>query len=125
MVPPYVLPWTECAALFAEHGVDLREQLAFLDGLDQVFTCTLAQGPDAIGFLILAADDDDRNLRGGRILGQGAGRLKAVHTRSEEHTSELQSLMRFSYAVFCLKQNNREHVHYNMLYTTITHVSVR
>src|SRR3546814_5666636 len=26
--------------------------------------------------------------------------------RSEEHTSELQSLMRFSYAVFCLKKNN-------------------
>src|SRR3546814_7145685 len=29
-----------------------------------------------------------------------------VHTRSEEHTSELQSLMRTSYAVFCLKQKN-------------------
>src|SRR3546814_3140964 len=28
--------------------------------------------------------------------------------RSEEHTSELQSLMRISYAVFCLKNNNRE-----------------
>src|SRR3546814_2893041 len=27
--------------------------------------------------------------------------------RSEEHTSELQSLMRISYAVFCLKTNNR------------------
>src|SRR3546814_1354910 len=27
-------------------------------------------------------------------------------TRSEEHTSELQSLMRISYAVFCLKKNN-------------------
>src|SRR3546814_4747796 len=27
--------------------------------------------------------------------------------RSEEHTSELQSLMRISYAVFCLKKNNR------------------
>src|SRR3546814_3286286 len=27
------------------------------------------------------------------------------HTRSEEHTSELQSLMRISYAVFCLKKN--------------------
>src|SRR3546814_6352039 len=30
--------------------------------------------------------------------------LKA--TRSEEHTSELQSLMRITYAVFCLKKNN-------------------
>src|SRR3546814_6033817 len=27
-----------------------------------------------------------------------------VHARSEEHTSELQSLMRISYAVFCLKK---------------------
>src|SRR3546814_9442130 len=29
--------------------------------------------------------------------------------RSEEHTSELQSLMRTSYAVFCLKKKNKEH----------------
>src|SRR3546814_6312705 len=29
------------------------------------------------------------------------------YTRSEEHTSELQSLMRISYAVFCLKKKNR------------------
>src|SRR3546814_14241951 len=29
--------------------------------------------------------------------------------RSEEHTSELQSLMRISYAVFCLKKKNKFH----------------
>src|SRR3546814_5223234 len=29
--------------------------------------------------------------------------------RSEEHTSELQSLMRISYAVFCLKKKKRKH----------------
>src|SRR3546814_10352344 len=29
-----------------------------------------------------------------------------LHSRSEEHTSELQSLMRISYAVFCLKKKN-------------------
>src|SRR3546814_7366673 len=29
-------------------------------------------------------------------------------TRSEEHTSELQSLMRISYAVFCLKKKNNQ-----------------
>src|SRR3546814_9998459 len=29
-------------------------------------------------------------------------------TRSEEHTSELQSLMRISYAVFCLKKKNKK-----------------
>src|SRR3546814_1328542 len=30
--------------------------------------------------------------------------------RSEEHTSELQSLMRISYAVFCLKTQNKHHI---------------
>src|SRR3546814_3033190 len=33
-------------------------------------------------------------------------------TRSEEHTSELQSLMRISYAVFCLKKKNRTSTQY-------------
>src|SRR3546814_12037360 len=33
-------------------------------------------------------------------------RLRRVSERSEEHTSELQSLMLYSYAVFCLKKNN-------------------
>src|SRR3546814_5761638 len=33
----------------------------------------------------------------------------ALTLRSEEHTSELQSLMRISYAVFCLKKNNILH----------------
>src|SRR3546814_4098635 len=38
------------------------------------------------------------------IMGQGP--IPAVQkVRSEEHTSELQSLMRLSYAVFCLKKN--------------------
>src|SRR3546814_10001391 len=33
--------------------------------------------------------------------------------RSEEHTSELQSLMRISYAVFCLKKKKRCNIYYN------------
>src|SRR3546814_8462025 len=33
----------------------------------------------------------------------------AYGSRSEEHTSELQSLMRISYAVFCLKKKNNTH----------------
>src|SRR3546814_6594563 len=37
------------------------------------------------------------------IVGDRVGRLAE---RSEEHTSELQSLMRISYAVFCLKKKN-------------------
>src|SRR3546814_586396 len=49
--------------------------------------------------------------RGGVVVAeQGTGRILAVADgksevlRSEEHTSELQSLMRISYAVFCLKK---------------------
>src|SRR3546814_7570671 len=34
--------------------------------------------------------------------------------RSEEHTSELQSLMRISYAVFCLKKNTRKNINYSL-----------
>src|SRR3546814_5924461 len=34
-------------------------------------------------------------------------RNSAARARSEEHTSELQSLMRISYAVFCLKKKNK------------------
>src|SRR3546814_2793307 len=34
---------------------------------------------------------------------------RADRPRSEEHTSELQSLMRISYAVFCLKKNIKKH----------------
>src|SRR3546814_6884385 len=34
-----------------------------------------------------------------------------VHNRSEEHTSELQSLMRISYAVFCLKKKIIKYTH--------------
>src|SRR3546814_4977025 len=33
---------------------------------------------------------------------------ETVAARSEEHTSELQSLMRISYAVFCLKKKNKQ-----------------
>src|SRR3546814_10792012 len=39
------------------------------------------------------------------------GFVRAV--RSEEHTSELQSLMRISYAVFCLKKKTKQHRHHN------------
>src|SRR3546814_10902380 len=35
--------------------------------------------------------------------------IALLSLRSEEHTSELQSLMRISYAVFCFKKNNNYH----------------
>src|SRR3546814_8280059 len=45
--------------------------------------------------------------------------FKVAVTRSEEHTSELQSLMRISYAVFCLKQK-KKHLTISTQYKTYT-----
>src|SRR3546814_3081371 len=53
-------------------------------------------------------------IRNGQLFGRGAADMKgsiasfvAAASRSEEHTSELQSLMRISYAVFCLKKKKK------------------
>src|SRR3546814_3912114 len=61
----------------------------------------------------LTAGRSDRNHQttaGGELLDQrrryALGARGDQNTRSEEHTSELQSLMRISYAVFCLKKKN-------------------
>src|SRR3546814_10206803 len=51
-----------------------------------------------------AVDADDRPL-GAQRYGTPSTRR---HRRSEEHTSELQSLMRISYAVFCLKKKTQK-----------------
>src|SRR3546814_2999517 len=68
--------------------------------------------------------DIGRGTRVGRDLALGEyleqhGRQRITHDagvadvggqrRSEEHTSDLQSLMRTSYAVFCLKKNKKQH----------------
>src|SRR3546814_2800540 len=45
--------------------------------------------------------------RGARRLDRPRPRRGMVEQRSEEHTSELQSLMRISYAVFCLKKKTK------------------
>src|SRR3546814_5514581 len=59
----------------------------------------------AIGFIVVRAAEQRE--------GQGGEKENSPHDamnarRSEEHTSELQSLMRISYAVFCLKKKKRE-----------------
>src|SRR3546814_2886720 len=41
--------------------------------------------------------------------------------RSEEHTSELQSLMRISYAVFCLKKKNNKNIQVPLPINTTNH----
>src|SRR3546814_8499123 len=49
-----------------------------------------------------------RAAASGRRRGGRAGRYQGERLRSEEHTSELQSLMRSSYAVFCLKKKKNK-----------------
>src|SRR3546814_1130657 len=46
-------------------------------------------------------------LGNGRQIQRLHARQNTLDGRSEEHTSELQSLMRISYAVFCLKKNTK------------------
>src|SRR3546814_4754556 len=48
-----------------------------------------------------------RELERGRRGSVQAADPRPIRTRSEEHTSELQSLMRISYAVFCLKKKKK------------------
>src|SRR3546814_5330047 len=62
----------------------------------------------------LAADIEARGILQNLLVNP----VKKPRGRSEEHTSELQSLMRISYAVFCLKkknknnkENNTRHLH--------------
>src|SRR3546814_6322272 len=85
--------YREEAAAHGEAGVlaganrHVRREIDLVSGEFHRFSPFLCSffGPGAIG------------------CGDGAG----VRTRSEEHTSELQSLMRISYAVFCLTKKNK------------------
>src|SRR3546814_1367634 len=56
-----------------------------------------------------------------RLAAGRRGAADALAQRSEEHTSELQSLMRISYAVFCLKKkkNQHKHTHTSPIYKTL------
>src|SRR3546814_9435427 len=75
----------------------------------------------AIGYGRTFAPDWDRRL----YLASPATLLDVIHgfpreaeRRSEEHTSELQSLIRISYAVFCLKKKKQEIIKKNRLQQT-------
>src|SRR3546814_1485738 len=63
-------------------------------------TPELSKQDDRVLFLPLCYADILGHLRRTKI--------DAALFRSEEHTSELQSLMRISYAVFCLKKKNKQ-----------------
>src|SRR3546814_5846244 len=81
------------------------------DFLEQLFEHRLEPaGADILDLRIhLGRDPRDRL---DAVLGEINGNAFGADQRSEEHTSELQSLMRISYAVFCLKK--KKHLYINL-----------
>src|SRR3546814_2376776 len=89
-----------CRARPAEHGVGLQAETAN-GGLDR-FGAGCYRAGQLPGECQLPRFDLMKRVRAGNDRTD----LASATGRSEEHTSELQSLMRISYAVFCLKKNN-------------------
>src|SRR3546814_10303228 len=66
----------------------------------------LSRDPFLPPALLLRLRGEQQGVAGTTAGFGGLGRL-GLGDRSEEHTSELQSLMRISYALFCLKKKNQ------------------
>src|SRR3546814_525297 len=105
-----ILPDTSSSQLDNLVGTDPAGYAGLEDGVDwhwdrifagAVLTTLLGVGAE------LAAPE---NRQGGdRVVIAGRDSVQdSVNQRSEEHTSELQSLMRISYAVFCLKKKKKK-----------------
>src|SRR3546814_5021954 len=102
-------------ARHAEARFDRTNRVGHLDK-QQVATLAKARKEDALPRprLLQHGGEHHQRMRGTAVahfgnqrVGNGFRRntdLLGQHLRSEEHTSELQSLMRISYAVFCLKK---------------------
>src|SRR3546814_7618590 len=89
-----------------ENVVDDGEQViaALVDVLDVVAVVVVADRPEDLLQDELREADDGVQRRAQLVAHGGQEVALGAVGRSEEHTSELQSLMRISYAVFCLKK---------------------
>src|SRR3546814_4384041 len=74
-----------------------------------LFIDELAAHKHAFRAAVSSSERSAARLRGHGITVLDLNQIDSM-PRSEEHTSELQSLMRISYAVFCLKKNNTQHL---------------
>src|SRR3546814_10261315 len=66
-----------------------------------IMASSVALGAAAVPYIMLDQDRTDD------IAAYATAKVKLAATRSAEHTSELQSLMRISYAVFCLTKKHQ------------------
>src|SRR3546814_3958205 len=102
----------ECRRLIGRHVTGVTEALAGSGTVEPDFPICEAdrleqvQGrdPDALHGLDRLLERQPNRALPGKVV--NLVRPDLVQRRSEEHTSELQSLMRISYAVFCLKKKN-------------------
>src|SRR3546814_8493648 len=118
---PQLTSWTalrppaECSAVRAGRRATMEKITTI--GLDIAKSVFQVHGVDAAGEVVVR-----KRLSRARVIPFFAKLprclvdIEACNTshhwareRSEEHTSELQSLMRISYAVFCLKKKNKQH----------------
>src|SRR3546814_6195061 len=83
--------WSERLVEAQPHNFTARRLLAAANWAD----AGSEGAAEALAPIVARADADSWSL------------LLAARVRSEEHTSELQSLMRISYAVFCLKKQKK------------------
>src|SRR3546814_4394707 len=81
---------------------DITDEAARYDSLVALFEESCGQHAGKPAYLSMGA---------AMTYAQLDERSRHFAARSEEHTSELQSLMRISYAVFCLKKQNITHTH--------------
>src|SRR3546814_8215478 len=104
---PYTTLFRSLArAGFADQAENLAATDREADAIDGAYDAVTGR---EMGFEVL-----DLQGRGGGIGHAGDPRVNVSGGRSEEHTSELQSLMRISYAVFCLKKKKKRMTSYTV-----------
>src|SRR3546814_3982573 len=106
----------ELQQLLAGNDKLLAEHSAKLDAYGRDLADALHGTVAAVDPAIAALDQYQQNLtRAEQAEAAGVITKRQLALRSEEHTSELQSLMRISYAVFCLqkKKQKKKKPHHN------------
>src|SRR3546814_5776910 len=110
-----LFPYTTLVRSLAHHGAAAHD----LDALQLgVLLAALHQAGDSrrpleVADLLALAEGPEHRIAVEHGVPHG-------HERSEEHTSELQSLMRISYAVFCLKKTTTCYIYSKYTYRVIT-----